>query len=320
MSPPKLIDQVRNVIRLKHYSLRTEEAYWHWIKRFILFHNKRHPNDMGEAEISSFLSHLAVDKRVAASTQNQALSALLFLYKEVLKKPLDWIEGVQRAKRPSRLPVVFTREEVQLILRNLDGTRWLMASLLYGSGLRLTECLRLRVKDIDFGYSQIIVRDGKGAKDRITVLPNSLKDPLRKHLEKVKALHERDLLEGCGRTTLPFALDRKYLNAARQWGWQYVFPSARRCWDAQLKMEVRHHLAEEVLQKAVKSAVFRAGISKPGSCHTFRHSFATHMLESGYDIRTVQELLGHKDLNTTMIYTHVMNKGGRGVRSPSDEL
>ena len=228
---------------------------------------------MGEAEVSAFLSHLAVDKRVAASTQNQALSALLFLYKDVLKKPLDWIEGVERAKRPSRLPVVFTREEVQSILRNLDGTRWLMASLLYGSGLRLSECLRLRIKDLDFGYSQIVVRDGKGGKDRITILPTSLKDPLKNHLEKVKALHE-----------------------------------------------VRHHLAEEVLQKAVKSAVFRAGISKPGSRHTFRHSFATHLLESGYDIRTVQELLGHKDLNTTMIYTHVMNKGGRGVRSPVDEL
>src|SRR5882724_10946521 len=214
---------------------------------------------MAEAEVSAFLSHLAVDKRVAASTQNQALSALLFLYKEVLKTPLDWIEGVQRAKRPSRLPVVFTREEVQAILRNLDGTKWLMASLLYGAGLRLTECLRLRVKDIDFGYSQIVVRDGKGGKDRITVLPNSLKDHLKQHLEKVKALHERDLLDGCGRTTLPFALDRKYPNAAREWGWQYVFPSAKRCWDSQSKREMRHHLAEEVLQKAVKSSVFRAG-------------------------------------------------------------
>ncbi|MEK6325231.1 MAG: integron integrase [Acidobacteriota bacterium] len=320
MSPPKLIDQVRSVIRIKHYSLRTEEAYWHWIKRFILFHKKRHPNEMGEAEVSAFLSHLAVDKRVAASTQNQALSALLFLYKQVLKTPLDWIEDVQRAKRPSRLPVVFTREEVQAILRNLDGTKWLMASLLYGAGLRLTECLRLRVKDIDFGYSQIVVRDGKGGKDRVTVLPNSVKEALKNHLQKVKTLHVRDLLDGCGRTTLPFALDRKYPNAASEWGWQYVFPSAKRCWDAQSKREVRHHLAEEVLQKAVKSSVFRAGISKPGSCHTFRHSFATHMLESGYDIRTVQELLGHKDLNTTMIYTHVMNKGGRGVRSPVDEL
>ena len=320
MNPPRLVDQVRAVIRLKHYSLRTEEAYWHWIKRFILFHGKRHPNEMAEAEVSAFLSHLAVDKNVAASTQNQALSALLFLYKEVLKSPLDWIDGVQRAKRPSRLPVVFTREEVQAILRNLDGTKWLMASLLYGAGLRLTECLRLRVKDIDFGYNQIVVRDGKGAKDRVTVLPNSVKDHLKQHLQRVKALHERDVLEGCGRTTLPFALDRKYPNAACEWGWQYVFPSAKRCWDRETKKEVRHHLAEEVLQKAVKSSVRRAGIAKPGSCHTFRHSFATHMLESGYDIRTVQELLGHKDLNTTMIYTHVMNKGGRGVRSPIDEL
>jgi integron integrase len=275
---------------------------------------------MREPEVSAFLSYLAVNKRVSSSTQNQALSALLFLYKEVLKTPLDWIEGVQRAKRPSRLPVVFTREEVQSILRNLDGVKWLMASLLYGAGLRLTECLRLRVKDLDFGYGQIVVRDGKGAKDRVTVLPISLRDYLKKHLEKVEALHKRDLFEGCGRTTLPFALDRKYPNAAREWGWQYVFPSAKRCWDAESKREVRHHLAEEVLQKAVKAAVYQAGISKPGSCHTFRHSFATHMLESGYDIRTVQELLGHKDLNTTMIYTHVMNKGGRGIRSPIDEL
>ena len=320
MSQPKLIDQVRSAIRTKHYSPRTEEAYWHWIKKFILFHNKRHPNDMGEAEISAFLSHLAVNRNVTASTQNQALSALLFLYKEVLKKPLDWIQGVQRAKRPSRLPVVFTRQEVQAILRNLEGTKWLMASLLYGAGLRLTECLRLRVKDIDFGYGQIVVRDGKGAKDRVTVLPSSLKEPLNKHLERVKALHERDLLEGFGRATLPFALDRKYPNAGREWGWQYVFPSAKRCWDAEAKREVRHHVTEEVLQKAVKSAVFRAAVSKPGSCHTFRHSFATHMLESGYDIRTVQELLGHKDVKTTMVYTHVLNRGGLAVRSPIDML
>lgn len=275
---------------------------------------------MAVQEVRAFLAHLAVDDNVAASTQNQALSALLFLYKELLKKPLDWIDGVPRAKRPSRLPVVFTREEVQSILRNLEGTRWLMASLLYGAGLRLTECLRLRIKDLDFGYNQIVVRDGKGAKDRITMLPRSLKDPLKKHLERVKSLHDRDLLEGYGRTTLPFALDRKYLNAGREWAWQYVFPSAKRCWDAESKNQVRHHVGEEVLQKAVKSAVFRAAISKSGSCHTFRHSFATHLLEDGYDIRTVQELLGHKDVSTTMIYTHVLNKGGKGVRSPIDSI
>ncbi|HSB12025.1 MAG TPA: integron integrase [Blastocatellia bacterium] len=320
VSQPKLIDQVRAVIRLKHYSLRTEEAYWNWIKRFILFHNKRHPNDLAEAEIASFLTHLAVNKKVSASTQNQALSAILFLYNEVLKKDLDWIDNIHRAKRPSRLPVVFTRQEVQSILLNLEGTKWLMTSLLYGAGLRLTECLRLRVKDVDFGYGQIIVRDGKGSKDRVTVLPNSLREPLTKHLEKVKALHERDLLEGCGRATLPFALDRKYPNAGLEWGWQYVFPSSKRCWHSESKQEVRHHINEDVLQRSVKSAMFRAGISKPGSCHTFRHSFATHLLESGYDIRTVQELLGHKDLNTTMVYTHVMNKGARGIKSPVDEM
>ena len=320
MSQLKLVDQVHNAIRVKHYSLRTEEAYWHWIKKFILFHNKRHPNEMAEAEVSQFLSYLANDRNVTASTQNQALSALLFLYKVVLKKPLDWIQGVPRAKRPSRLPVVFTRQEMQTILRNLEGTKWLMASLLYGAGLRLTECLRLRVKDIDFGYNQIVVRDGKGAKDRITMLPSSLKEPLKKHLERVKVLHERDLCEGYGRATLPFALDRKYPNAGLEWGWQHVFPSSKRCWDAGSKREVRHHVSEEVLQKAVKSAVFRGAISKPGSCHTFRHSFATHLLEDGYDIRTVQELLGHKDVSTTMIYTHVLNKGGKGVRSPVDSI
>ena len=293
MTQQKLVDQVRNAIRVKHYSPRTEEAYWNWIKRFIIFHNKRHPNDMAESEISSFLSDLAVNKRVSASTQNQALSAILFLYNEVLKKPLDWIDNISRAKRPSRLPVVFTRQEVQSILRNLEGTKWLMASLLYGAGLRLTECLRLRVKDLDFSYGQMIVRDGKGSKDRITVMPDSLKEHLTKHLEKVKELHQRDLREGCSRTTLPFALDRKYPNAGREWGWQYVFPSANRCWHSELKQEVRHHLNEDVLQRSVKSAILRAGISKPGSCHTFRHSFATHLLEAGYDIRTVQELLGH---------------------------
>src|SRR5262245_38935732 len=263
MTQPKLIDQVRTAIRVKHFSPRTEEAYWNWIKRFIIFHNKRHPNDMAESEISSFLSDLAVNKRVSASTQNQALSAILLLYNEVLKKPLDWIDNISRAKRPIRLPVVFTRQEVQSILRNLDGTKWLMASLLYGAGLRLTECLRLRVKDLDFGYGQLIVRDGKGGKDRITVMPDSLKEHLTKHLEKVKELHQRDLREGCGRTTLPFALDRKYPNAGREWGWQYVFPSAKRCWHSELKHEVRHHLNEDVLQRSVKSSILRAGISKP---------------------------------------------------------
>ena len=320
MSQPKLIDQVHSVIRLKHYSDRTEEAYWHWIKAFILFHHKRHPNEMAEAEISAFLSHLATNKKVSASTQNQALSALLFLYRDVLQKPLDWIDNIVRAKRPSRLPVVFTREEVQAILGNLNGTKWLMASLLYGAGLRLTECLHLRIKDLDFGYGQIVVRDGKGAKDRVTVLPGIVKQPLLQHLERLKAFHQHELSEGFGCTTLPFALARKYPNAPREWGWQYVFPSTKRCWDPESNRPVRHHLAEEVLQKAVKSAIFRAEIAKPGSCHTFRHSFATHLLENGYDIRTVQELLGHKDVSTTMIYTHVMNKGGKGVRSPIDSL
>jgi integron integrase len=320
MSQPKLIDQLRSAIRIRNYSPRTEEAYWHWIKKFILFHNKRHPSEMGEPEVIAFLSHLAVERKVTASTQNQALSAVLFLYKEILRTPLDWMDDIQRAKKPSRMPLVFTREEIHSILGNLEGTKWLMASLLYGAGLRVTECLRLRVKDIDFGYGQIVVRDGKGAKDRVTILPASLRDALNQHLEKAKTLHERDLADGHGWTTLPYALGRKYPNAGREWGWQYVFPSSKRCWDPENKRQTRHHLAEEVLQKAVKSAVYRARVAKPGSCHTFRHSFATHLLENGYDIRTVQELLGHKDVSTTMIYTHVLNKGGKGVRSPIDQL
>jgi integron integrase len=316
----QLLNQVRDLIRLRHYSLRTEEAYSRWIKEYILFHHKRHPGQMGEHEVSEFLSYLAVQRRVAASTQNQALSAILFLYRDVLKQPLDWLEKVERAKKPSRLPVVFTREEVRAILAQLDRSKWLMASLLYGSGLRLMECLRLRVKDIDFGYHQIVVRDGKGNKDRATMLPTSLEEPLQRHLAKVKALHEQDLKEGFGQVYLPFALEQKYPKADREWGWQYVFPASKRSVDPRSGTVRRHHVAESALQKAVYAAIRAAGVSKPGSCHSFRHSFATHLLENGYDIRTVQELLGHKDVGTTMIYTHVINKGGKGVRSPMDLL
>lgn len=320
MSKPKLLDQVRDAIRVRHYSMRTEEAYVYWIKRFIFYHEKRHPLHMGEQEVSKFLSHLAVEGKVSASTQNQALSALLFLYQEVLKQELGWINNVKRAKKPSHLPVVFTKEEAKAVLLRLEGTKWLMASLLYGAGLRLMECLGLRVKDIDFSYNQITVRDGKGGKDRLTMLPGSLQEPLKKHLEKVRILHEQDLKEGFGKVYLPFALAKKYPNAEREFAWQYVFPASNRSIDPRSGIERRHHIYETVLQKAVKAAVRAAGINKPASCHTFRHSFATHLLEDGYDIRTVQELLGHKDVSTTMIYTHVLNKGGKGVRSPLDGL
>jgi integron integrase len=315
----KLLDQVRHIIRLKHYSIRTEQAYIHWIKQFILFHNKRHPADMAEAEVSDFLSSLAVKKDVASSTQSQALSAILFLYRDVLRRPLDRLDHIQRAKRPSRLPVVFTRDEVSTVLAQLDGSLHLMASLLYGAGLRLMECVRLRVKDIDFGLNQITVRDGKGGKDRITILPATLIPPLEQHLARVKALHESDLRQGFGRVYLPFALARKYPNASREWGWQYVFPAAKRSLDPRSGAVRRHHVDEQVLQRAVSLAIRRAGIAKPASCHTFRHSFATHLLEDGYDIRTVQELLGHKDVRTTMIYTHVLNRGGKAVVSPIDK-
>lgn len=316
---PRLLDQVRDVIRLKHYSLRTEEAYLRWIKQYILFHHKRHPSELDAQDITAFLSHLAVDRQVAASTQNQAASAILFLYREVLARPIDWVDGIQKAKKPSRLPVVFTREEVRAVLARLDGTKWLMASLLYGSGLRLMECMRLRVKDVDFSYHQITVRDGKGSKDRITLLPLALNEPLRQHLSRVKALHEQDLKEGHGRVYLPFALARKYRNADREWAWQYVFPAAKCSTDPRSGREQRHHVREAVLQQAVKGAIRAARINKAGSCHTLRHSFATHLLEDGYDLRTIQELLGHKDVRTTMIYTHVLNRGGKGVRSPIDK-
>ena len=284
---PRLLEQVRSIIRLKHYSIRTEEAYIRWIKEYILFHRKRHPLELGAEHVSQFLSHLAETKHVAASTQNQAASALLFLYREVLANPLPWLDQVQKAKQPAKLPVVFTKEEARSVLARLDGTKWLMASLLYGSGLRLMECLRLRVMDLDMAVNQITVRDGKGGKDRITMLPSVLKEPLKQHLSRVEALHRQDLREGFGRVYLPNALERKYRNANREWIWQYVFPSGKRSVDPRSGRVQRHHVKESVLQQAVKSAIRAAGIKKAGSCHTFRHSFATHLLAAGYDIRTI---------------------------------
>ena len=317
---PKLLDQLRAAIRVRHYSIRTEESYVRWAREFILFHHMRHPQEMGEAEVSKFLTHLAVNQKVTASTQNQALSALLFFYRNVLKRELGQFQNVEKAKRPQRLPLVFTREEVRAVLAQLEGTERLMASLLYGAGLRLMECLRLRTKDLDFSYRQIVVRDGKGQKDRVTPLPDALIKPLERHLEKVKSIHAGDLKAGFGEVYLPDALERKYPNASKEWGWQYVFPSSKRSVDPRSGVVRRHHQDENTLQRAVGAAVRRAGLIKPGSCHTFRHSFTTHLLEDGYDIRTVQELLGHQDVRTTMIYTHVMNKGGKGVRSPLDSI
>jgi len=315
---PRLLDQVRDTIRRKYYSRRTEEAYVFWIRRFIYFTGKRHPATLGEPEVTAFLSHLAVGRHVAAATQNQALSALLFLYKEVLGQELAWLDGVQRATRPPRLPTVLTREEAERLLTAMVGTRWLLASLLYGAGLRVIECLRLRVKDVDLSYRQILVRDGKGEKDRVTVLPEALIEPMRAHLERVRMLHARDLQQGYGEVHLPYALSRKYPRAGKEWAWQYVFPSKNRSADPDDGVIRRHHLDESVPQRAVKEAARAAGIAKHVNCHTLRHSFATHLLEGGYDIRTVQELLGHSDVSTTMIYTHVLNKGGRGVKSPLD--
>jgi len=318
MSSPKLLDQCRTVARVKHYSRKTEDAYVGWIRRFIFFHNKRHPKEMAEDEIRQFLAHLAVNLHVSASTQTVALSALLFLYRDVLKVPLPYIEDVERAKPSRKLPVVFSKLEVQSILAHLTGTHLLMVSLLYGAGLRLMEAIRLRVKDIDFASGQITVREGKGNVDRVTMLPQSIKGTMQEHLMRVRSLHQKDLDDGFGHVYLPYALERKYLNANTEWSWQYVFPSLRRSMDPLSGIVRRHHTAPESLQRAVKAAIKHAQISKNGSCHTFRHSFATHLLEDGYDIRTVQELLGHKDVSTTMIYTHVLNRGGRGVRSPLD--
>jgi integron integrase len=315
---PKLLDQVRDVIRRKHYSIRTEQAYVDWIKRFIIYHKKRHPAGMAEEDVAQFLTHLARDLNVAASTQNQALSALLFLYKDVLKQEIGWLEKVERARKPAKLPVVLSRSEVKQIFAHLHGTPKLMAGLLYGSGLRLMECVRLRVKDIDFALAQITVRDAKGGKDRVTMLPLNLSEPLRRYLLRVKAQHEQDLEDGFGTVHLPFALGRKLPNAAREWAWQYVFPSSRIAVDPRSGKRQRHHVAEGILQSAIKKAVDASGIVKRANCHSLRHSFATHLLTKGYDIRTVQELLGHKDVSTTMIYTHVLNKPGRGVKSPLD--
>jgi len=315
-----MLDQLRQALRSRHYSRRTEQTYCQWVKRYVHFHNVRHPAEMAEPEINAFLTHLAVKEKVSASTQNQALSALLFLYRHVLGREVGDLGEVIRARKPKRLPVVMTRDEVKAVLANLTADKWLMASLMYGAGLRLMECLRLRVQDIDFSRNEILVRDGKGAKDRITMLPASLKAPLQEHLKTVKAIHESDLADGWGRVLLPDALDRKYPNAPKEWRWQWVFPQENRWKNTKTGEEGRHHVHETILQRAVKEAVSKAGIVKHAGCHTFRHSFATHLLESGYDIRTIQELLGHKDVSTTMIYTHVLNKGGHGVRSPVDGL
>jgi integron integrase len=316
--PKRLLDQVRDAIRLKHYSIRTEESYVTWIKRYILFHNKRHPKEMTSAEIEAFLTHLAVQQNVAASTQNQALSALLFLYRDVLKTPLDIPIDAIRAKKPKRLPTVLTKEETLRVIARLSGTQQLMAKLLYGGGLRLMECLRLRVKDLDFAQHQIIVRDGKGMEDRLTTLPDSLIGPLQEHLSHVKHLHAQDVAQGLGSVYRPYALERNYPRAGRLWIWQYVFPSDRLSKDPHTGITRCHQASESGLQKAVSQAGRSVGLNKRISCHTFRHSFATHLLQQGYDIRTVQELLGHKDVKTTMIYTHVLNRGRLAVRSPLD--
>ncbi len=343
----KFLDIVRDVIRLKHYSIRTEEAYLNWIKRFILFHRKRHPQEMGAQEVEAFLTHLAVEGHVSSSTQNQAFSALLFMYREVLHRELDAPVHAMRAKESQHLPAVLTKEEVRQVIAQLSGVYQLQAKLLYGAGLRLLECLRLRVQDIDFERRAIIVRDTKGDQDRITMLPDSVIAPLKEHLQRVKRLHEEDLAKGYGAVYLPDALDRKYPNASREWLWQYVFPSDRLSADPRPSPSPvatgddlwsggggapslagagegrggglrRHHLDESGLQRAVRQAAQRAGLDKRVTCHTFRHSFATHLLENHYDIRTVQELLGHKDVRTTMIYTHVLQRGGLAVRSPLD--
>lgn len=320
IKPLTLLEVVQQKIRVKHYSIRTETQYLHWVKRFVLFHNKRHPREMGGKEVEAFLSHLATHSNVSSSTQNQALSALLFLYREVLEQSLPWMDDVIRAKKPQRLPVVLSKQEVSKLLGCMQGTHGLIARLLYGTGMRIMECCRLRVQDIDFDRSEILIRNGKGAKDRVTMLPVSLVEHLKAHLVWRKQLFERDAEAGMNEVYLPDALERKYPNASTNWIWQYVFCSGSYSVDPRSGHQRRHHLDEKLVQRAVKKAATQAAINKPATPHTFRHSFATHLLESGYDIRTVQELLGHSDVATTMIYTHVLNKGGRGVGSPLDTL
>ncbi len=317
---PKLLDQLREALRARHYARRTESTYCQWVKRYIFFHKVRHPKEMAEPEINAFLTHLAVKEKVSASTQTQALSALLFLYRHVLGQEIGSLGNIIRARKPKRLPVVMTRDEVREILHCLSGDKKLMAALLYGGGLRLMECLRLRVQDLDFGRCEIVIRDGKGGKDRRTMFPETLAAPMQEHLAGVKLRHDKDLAEGWGKVSLPHALERKYPNAPWQWRWQWVFPQENRWKNTKAGEEGRHHIHETLLQRAIKEAVSKADIVKRIGCHTFRHSFATHLLEDGYDIRTIQELLGHKDVSTTMIYTHVLNKGGQGVRSPFDAL
>ncbi len=317
---PRLMDEMRDALRSRHYSKRTEKAYCLWVERYIRFHKMRHPAEMTEPEINAFLTHLAVEEKVSASTQTQALSALLFLYRHVIFYELGDLGAVVRARKPKRLPVVLTRDEVRLTLAQMEGETWLMASLLYGCGLRLTECLQLRVQDVDFEMCEVTVRGGKGAKDRVTMLPDALKPALAEQLRAAKRVHWHDLADGWGHVELPDALERKYPGASAEWRWQWVFPAATRWRNRSTGLQGRYHVHETVLQRAVRDAARRAGIDKRVTCHTLRHSFATHLLESGYDIRTIQELLGHASVSTTMIYTHVLNKGGRGVRSPFDVL
>ena len=316
--PRKLLDHVRDVLRVNHYSARTEEAYIGWIRRYILYHKKTHPREMGALEVELYLTHLAVGEKVSTNTQKQALNALVFLYHRVLQKPLGRFRDIERPKRPQRRPLVLSKEEVERILRVMSGIHQLIATLLFGTGMRLLECLRLRVKDVDFALNQIVVRDGKGWKDRITMLPQRIKPELEKHLARVREIHGRDVASGNGGVHLPDALERKFPNANREWAWQYVFPAATLSTDPRTGQRRRHHLHENSVQKALHKAVRLASIAKPASCHTLRHSFATELLSAGYDIRTVQELLGHKDVSTTMIYTHVLNKPGLGVKSPLD--
>lgn len=317
---PKLLTQVRNALRMKHYSLSTEKQYVDWIRRFILFHNKKHPKEMGGVEISAYLTHLAVKENVSASTQNQALCAIVFLYKQIFHIDTGEFPEIVWAKKPKKIPIVFSAAEAKAVLEKIKGVHWLMAILLYGAGLRLSECIRLRVKDINFDYKQIIVNNGKGDKDRVTMLPEMIIEPLSEHLKYVKALFEQDMKDGNDSIYLPNAINKKFPFASKDFSWRYVFPAYKLSLDPRSEILRRHHIHKSVLQRVVKKAINESEINKVAGCHTFRHSFATHLLEAGYDIRTVQELLGHNNINTTMIYTHVMNKGGYGVKSPVDHF